>query len=154
MGLDGKTLIHPSQIDICNEVFAPTAAEVESARAIIDAFALPENQGKGVIQLNGKMVELLHAEMASRTLAIADGDRGPEPDGRLNRSARRPRTDSRSQQELRHGRANIIPCFNSARTRRPYRKLTERGRADREGARPRLPGRRAVGADAPRRSRR
>ena len=48
MGLDGKTLIHPSQIDICNEVFAPTAAEVETARAIIDAFALPENAGKGV----------------------------------------------------------------------------------------------------------
>jgi citrate lyase subunit beta / citryl-CoA lyase len=72
MGLDGKTLIHPSQIDICNEVFAPTAAEVENARAIIDAFSLPENAGKGVIQLNGKMVELLHAEMAKRTLAIAD----------------------------------------------------------------------------------
>lgn len=72
MGLDGKTLIHPSQIDICNEVFAPTAAEVESARAIIDAFALPDNAGKGVIQLNGKMVELLHADMARRTLAIAE----------------------------------------------------------------------------------
>ena len=73
MGLDGKTLIHPNQIDICNEVFAPTAAEVENARAITDAFALPENLGKGVIQLNGKMVELLHADMARRTLAIAEG---------------------------------------------------------------------------------
>ena len=72
MGLDGKTLIHPTQIDICNEVFAPTAPEVENARAIIDAFALPENLGKGVIQLNGKMVELLHADMARRTLAIVD----------------------------------------------------------------------------------
>ncbi len=72
MGLDGKTLIHPSQIDICNEVFAPSVAEVDNARAIIDAFGLPENAGKGVIQLNGKMVELLHAEMAQRTLAIAD----------------------------------------------------------------------------------
>jgi len=72
MGLDGKTLIHPSQIDICNAVFAPTAAEVENARAIIGAFALPENHGKGAIQLNGKMVELLHADMARRTLAIAD----------------------------------------------------------------------------------
>ncbi len=71
-GLDGKTLIHPSQIDICNEVFAPTSAEVANARAIIDAFALPENAGKGVISLNGRMVELLHAEMAKRTLAIAD----------------------------------------------------------------------------------
>ena len=72
MGLDGKTLIHPSQVDICNAVFAPTSAEIESAAAIIDAFALPENAGKGVIQLNGRMVELLHADMARRTLAIAD----------------------------------------------------------------------------------
>jgi citrate lyase subunit beta/citryl-CoA lyase len=72
LGLDGKTLIHPSQIDICNEVFAPSAAEVDGARAIIDAFALAENAGKGVIQLNGKMVELLHADMARRTLAIAE----------------------------------------------------------------------------------
>jgi citrate lyase subunit beta/citryl-CoA lyase len=72
MGLDGKTLIHPGQVDICNDVFAPTSAEVESAAAIIDAFALPENAGKGVIQLNGRMVELLHADMARRTLAIAD----------------------------------------------------------------------------------
>ena len=72
MGLDGKTLIHPSQIDICNEVFAPTSAEVEGAAAIIEAFALPENAGKGVIQLDGRMVELLHADMARRTLAIAE----------------------------------------------------------------------------------
>ena len=71
MGLDGKTLIHPSQIDICNEVFAPTSGEVEGAAAIIEAFARPENAGKGVIQLNGRMVELLHADMARRTLAIA-----------------------------------------------------------------------------------
>ncbi len=71
MGLDGKTLIHPTQIDICNEVFAPTSVEVESAAAIIEAFALPENAGKGVIQLNGRMLELLHADMARRTLAIA-----------------------------------------------------------------------------------
>jgi len=71
MGLDGKTLIHPSQIEICNEVFAPSETEVESARAIIEAFALPENAGRGVIQLNGRMVERLHAELAERTLAIA-----------------------------------------------------------------------------------
>jgi citrate lyase subunit beta / citryl-CoA lyase len=72
MGLDGKTLIHPGQIDLCNEVFAPSLVEVDSARAIIEAFGLPENAGKGVIQLNGRMVELLHADMARRTLAIAD----------------------------------------------------------------------------------
>lgn len=73
MGLDGKTLIHPSQIDICNEIFAPTAAEVDVASAIIAAFDEPENQGKGVLQINGRMVERLHADMARRTLAIAEG---------------------------------------------------------------------------------
>jgi citrate lyase subunit beta/citryl-CoA lyase len=73
MGLDGKTLIHPNQIEICNATFAPTGAEIESARAIIGAFALPENAGKGAIQLNGKMVELLHEQMARRTLAVAEG---------------------------------------------------------------------------------
>lgn len=72
-GFDGKTLIHPCQIDLCNEIFAPSATEVETARAIIGAFSLPENAGRGVIQLNGKMVERLHAEMAERTLAIANG---------------------------------------------------------------------------------
>ena len=73
MGLDGKTLIHPGQIAICNAVFAPTAAEIDAARAIIAAFALPENAGKGAIQLGGRMVELLHEQMARRTLAVAQG---------------------------------------------------------------------------------
>ena len=73
MGLDGKTLIHPSQVDIANAVFAPTGAEVDHAQAIIGAFALPENAGKGAIQLDGRMVERLHAEMAKRTLSIAQG---------------------------------------------------------------------------------
>ena len=73
LGLDGKTLIQPSQLDICNEVFGPSAAEIEGARAIIAAFELPENAGRGVIQLNGRMVERLHADMARRTLDIAEG---------------------------------------------------------------------------------
>jgi len=73
MGLDGKTLIHPNQIDICNATFGPAATEIEAARAIIAAFALPENAGKGVIQLNCRMVELLHEQMARRTLAVVDG---------------------------------------------------------------------------------
>jgi citrate lyase subunit beta/citryl-CoA lyase len=71
-GFDGKTLIHPSQIGPCNEVFAPAAAEVEAARKIIAAFALPENTGKGAIALDGRMVERLHAEIAERTVALAD----------------------------------------------------------------------------------
>lgn len=72
LGMNGKTLIHPSQIEPCNEVFTPPADDVEWARKIIAAFALPENAGKGVLSLDGKMVERLHAEMARRTVAIAD----------------------------------------------------------------------------------
>jgi citrate lyase subunit beta/citryl-CoA lyase len=71
-GFDGKTLIHPSQIAPCNEIFAPSAEEVEGARRIIAAFQLPENQDKGAIALDGKMVERLHAETARHTVAIAD----------------------------------------------------------------------------------
>ncbi len=72
LGFDGKTLIHPDQVAIANEVFAPTAADVAWARRIIAAFELPENKGQGVINLDGKMVELLHAESARHTVAIAD----------------------------------------------------------------------------------
>lgn len=72
LGFDGKTLIHPDQIALANEVFSPPPAEVEFARKIIAAFDQPENQGKGVINLEGRMVELLHADMARRTVAIAD----------------------------------------------------------------------------------
>ena len=76
-GLDGKTLIHPSQLDVCNAVFAPSQREVEGARAIIAAFDRPENAGKGVLQIEGKMVELLHAQMARRTLEVADAIAAP-----------------------------------------------------------------------------
>lgn len=72
LGMDGKTLIHPGQIETANDIFAPTAQEVARARKILAAFGLPENQGKGVISLEGEMVELLHAEIARRTVAVAD----------------------------------------------------------------------------------
>ena len=72
LGFDGKTLIHPSQIERCNAAFSPDPAEVLDARAILAAFALPENQGKGTIALNGRMIELLHAEIARQTVALAD----------------------------------------------------------------------------------
>ena len=71
LGFDGKSLIHPSQIEACNQVFSPTAEEIAQAEKIIAAFALPESEGKGVVALNGRMVERLHAEMAHRTLSIA-----------------------------------------------------------------------------------
>ncbi|MET0546250.1 MAG: CoA ester lyase [Caulobacterales bacterium] len=72
LGFDGKTLIHPSQIDICNRVYAPADDEVAAAQAVIDAFADPANAGQGVIKVNGKMTELLHLEQARRTIAIAN----------------------------------------------------------------------------------
>jgi citrate lyase subunit beta/citryl-CoA lyase len=72
LGFDGKTLIHPRQIEPCNEAFSPAPEEVEVARKIIAAFDLPENENKGVLQVDGRMVERLHAEMARRTVAIAD----------------------------------------------------------------------------------
>lgn len=72
MGFDGKTLIHPSQVEPCNRVFSPDAGEVAQARSILAAFALPENQGKGAISLAGRMVELLHAEIARQTVALAE----------------------------------------------------------------------------------
>jgi len=72
LGMDGKTLIHPSQIEPCNLAFSPSADEVERAREIIAAFGKPENAGKGAISINGRMVERLHADMARRTVALAE----------------------------------------------------------------------------------
>ncbi len=71
LGMDGKTIIHPDQISIVNDVFRPSADEITAAESIIAAFELPENKGRGAITMNGRMVELLHAEMAHRTVALA-----------------------------------------------------------------------------------
>ncbi len=76
MGFDGKTLIHPGQVAVANTVFSPSTGEVESARAIIALFDMPENAGKGALQLNGRMVERLHAEMARRVVALSDAMSG------------------------------------------------------------------------------
>jgi len=72
LGFDGKTLIHPSQIEPCNNAFSPSPADVAQARKMIAAFDLPENKGKGVVSIDGRMVERLHADMARRTVAIAE----------------------------------------------------------------------------------
>jgi len=71
-GFDGKTLIHPDQIEPCNRAFSPSAEEVAQARKMIAAFDLPENKDKGVVSLDGRMVERLHADMARRTVMIAE----------------------------------------------------------------------------------
>ncbi len=70
-GFDGKTLIHPGQIDVCNDLFSPSTADVAWARKVTEAFKLPENHAKGAIQVDGRMVERLHADDAKRTLEIA-----------------------------------------------------------------------------------
>ncbi len=72
LGFDGKTLIHPGQIEACNAIFTPPAEEVARARRIIAAFELPENAARGAISLDGQMVERLHADVARRTIALAD----------------------------------------------------------------------------------
>jgi citrate lyase subunit beta/citryl-CoA lyase len=72
LGMDGKTLIHPSQVQPCNEIFSPTEEEVVWSRKIIDAFGQAENETKGVIVVEGRMVERLHFAMAQRTVAIAE----------------------------------------------------------------------------------
>lgn len=69
MGFDGKTLIHPTQIDGANRHFAPGAEAVADAQKIVDAFGLADNADKGVISLDGKMVERLHLEQAQTLLA-------------------------------------------------------------------------------------
>jgi citrate lyase subunit beta/citryl-CoA lyase len=71
MGFDGKSLIHPAQIEAANRAFAPSAEAVAEARSVKDAFALAENAGKGAIALNGKMVERLHLAQAEKLLAKA-----------------------------------------------------------------------------------
>jgi citrate lyase beta subunit len=71
MGFDGKTLIHPSQVEPCNEIFAPSATELEMAGNIVAAFKAAQAEGKGVVTVDGRMIENLHVEQAERVLALA-----------------------------------------------------------------------------------
>ena len=72
MGFDGKTLIHPGQVGPCNEVFAPSPAQVEEARAVIAAFETAQAEGRGVATLNGRLIENLHVDTAHKVLATAE----------------------------------------------------------------------------------
>ncbi len=69
-GFDGKTLIHPRQVEPCNAAFSPSAAELARARRIVEAFAQPGNAGRGALNVDGTMVERLHLAQAERLLAI------------------------------------------------------------------------------------
>lgn len=72
MGFDGKTLIHPTQVDVANDVWAPSEADVEYATKVIAAFDEAVAEGRGVITVDGRMIENLHVDNARRTLAVAD----------------------------------------------------------------------------------
>lgn len=71
-GFDGKTLIHPKHLDICNRVFSPSAEDIAWSRAVIAAFNAPENSGKGALRVDGKMAERLHLAQAERLVAVAE----------------------------------------------------------------------------------
>ncbi len=72
MGFDGKTLIHPAQVGPCNDAFSPSADEIEHAGRVIAAFEEAEREGRGVVTVDGRMIENLHVDNARRTLAVAD----------------------------------------------------------------------------------
>lgn len=71
-GFDGKTLIHPKQLDVANEVFAPSSADLAYAQRIIEAFMAAEAEGKGVVLLDGQLIENLHVANAQRLVKLAE----------------------------------------------------------------------------------
>lgn len=77
-GFDGKTLIHPSHIEICNRCFTPARSEVAWARAVIAAFDDPTNAGKGALRVEGRLAERLHLAMARRVVTLASATTDPE----------------------------------------------------------------------------
>jgi citrate lyase subunit beta/citryl-CoA lyase len=72
MGFDGKTLIHPTQVEPCNEAYSPSAEEIEYSRRVIEAFEQGLADGVGVVTVDGRMIENLHVDNARRAIAIAD----------------------------------------------------------------------------------
>jgi citrate lyase subunit beta/citryl-CoA lyase len=71
-GFDGKTLIHPGQLEACNRLFAPSEEEIERSRRIIEAFTQAQVEGRGVVTVDGRMIENLHVDNAKRILALAE----------------------------------------------------------------------------------
>ena len=72
LGFDGKTVIHPRQLEACNAAFTPTDSEVAHASRVIEAFEAASAEGKGVVTVDGKLIENLHVEQARRTLAVVE----------------------------------------------------------------------------------
>ncbi|HEY0650722.1 CoA ester lyase [Phenylobacterium sp.] len=78
-GFDGKSLIHPSQVLTANAAFTPDASAVAWARTVVDAFERPENAGRGVLKVEGRMVERLHFAEARRLIGVAEAIAAREP---------------------------------------------------------------------------
>jgi citrate lyase subunit beta/citryl-CoA lyase len=72
MGFDGKTLVHPSQVEPANAVWAPSDEEVAFSRRVIEAFREAQSEGRGVVTVDGRMIEHLHVQNAERILASAE----------------------------------------------------------------------------------
>ena len=72
LGFDGRTLIHPSQVETANKIFGFSAEDIEYARRVLDAWQRAEAEGLGVVELNGQLIENLHADDARRLLALAE----------------------------------------------------------------------------------
>jgi citrate lyase subunit beta/citryl-CoA lyase len=75
LGFDGKTLIHPGQVEICNTVFSPSQAELDHARRVIEAFEQAQRAGTAVVTVDGRMVEKMHVDSARRLLS---GESSPQ----------------------------------------------------------------------------
>ena len=104
MGMDGKTLIHPAQVDVANAAFAPSEAEIDLARRQIAAFEETEAKGEGVAVVDGKIVENLHVVTAKEILAKADAIA----------ALTRPRSQMRRELPLRHPGAVLRPRRHTA----------------------------------------
>lgn len=76
MGFDGKTLIHPSQVGPCNEAFSPSLDELDFHRRVIEEFEAAEAEGRGVLTVDGKMIENLHVDEARRAIAVSEALEG------------------------------------------------------------------------------
>jgi citrate lyase subunit beta/citryl-CoA lyase len=76
LGFDGKTLIHPKQLEACNRAFSPNADEIAQARRIMESFAAAQAEGKAVVLVDGKLVEALHVDNARRVIALAEAIAG------------------------------------------------------------------------------
>ena len=92
LGFDGKTLIHPKTIDMANEAFSPSAKEIEWSKRIIEAHAEAEGEGRGVVLVDGRLIENLHVEEAKRLVEMAEAIEA------INQTAEQAPGDSRRRQ--------------------------------------------------------